>query len=1066
MIDELESLSHPERCRRLSELARSGEPLPLGELAGGGPYERGIALTLAVHRARTGAGGADQVVAAVRDPDPRIAARAMRAAAVLGRTDALFEVVATGSAAARETVYRVVRGLRDSGAAGALIDVVRPRWGDGEAAVLLPACDGDRAGRLVDGLAHAVRNWGAVARAHPDVFLGHASRTLSALPGSLHREWWERHRAGVQVAARLRPSVTLDLIEAHWMPEAWPRNARPLVAADPDRVIAFLTHPDRKAFLTRTVRDRGVVRRLAALSDDRLAPLARALADDPNVLARLLAGIAPSRRAHLFDVAMAGRDLSEAHLRDEIMDVLPYERRSAEARRMAGMRSVADDPRSQVAVAAFLPYAEAEPIVRPWTRRPDAEERALGYGVLIAAAGRERDPAVLSGLLSSMDRLRNEQDPVRQVALDELTMVPPSLFGPEHLPALERLMLDALAARDLSYGTRSSLTRLADRIFAQGAARGHGELVEFALHAAELLTEHAGRLTVGDLRPLLRRGQEAGLIERLTPWLRSQAARDEHELALNLARGLGRRGHGLTALQEALEQATRSRHDGVARTAIGVWLEPPRTREPRAEVLIARDPSAAVLPEVFAVLAHRRTDLLGVVLGTQAPTGRFAKARVLPVASDLALSRWTTRQRARYAELLAGFATRRAVPDTERDGAIRRLRDIEALRPFLGSGHDLLRRAALTALPWTPSPQDALALLLEHIAGADAHVAAYAASRAARFVPPADLTAPLAAVLAAGKVTARKEAVRLAARFSVPGVLTWDDSQHIDVRRAIASSAAQNLLDRDEGWQVLRRATEEGLADVLGERRPLDLPPAARERYADLLVAAVRERPDKEEVLTALSRFAPFAPRALEILATLARDLERSRLPQSALRALAGLAATGVGGRELVETIEALAGARDQPDAEPGRDLPALRRLRSLVTVSIHLIQTRPWPVAGLIAPVLPADLGAELLAASVRWEAPELDAIRPSGVLAALEVGRALAGSAERADPSLVLPHAGRLAGGPATTALLACALVERCGPRALWPGPWRDLLRTLRAHPDPEVAYRARQIFTAAEV
>ncbi|GAA4086599.1 hypothetical protein [Nonomuraea soli] len=1066
MIDELESLSHPDRCRRLSELARSGEPLPLGELAGGGPYERGIALTLAVHRARTGTGGTDVVVAAVRDPDPRIAARAMRAAAALGRMDALFEVVATGSAAARETVYRVVRGRRDSEAAGALIDVVRPRWGDGEAAVLLPACDGDRAGRLVDELAHAVRNWGAVARAHPDVFLDHAARTLRVLPGSLLREWWERHGAAVQVAARSRPSATLELIEAYWVPEAWPRDPRPLVTAEPDRVIAFLTHPDRKAFLTRTVRDRGVVRRLAVLADDRLAPVARALADDPHVLARLLAGIAPSRRAHLFDVAMTGRDLSEAHLIDEIMDVLPYERRSAEARRMAGTRAVADRPQSRVAVAAFLPYAEAETVVRPWTRRPDAEERALGYRSLIAAAGRQRDPAVLARLLSSMDRLRNEQDPVRQAALDELTRVPPSLFGPEHLPALERLTRDALGARDLSYGTRYSLTRLGDRIFAQGAAGGHGELVEFALHATELLTEHAGRLTIGDLRPLLRRGQEAGLVGRLTPWLRSQAARDEHELALSLARGLGRRGHGLAPLQEALEQATRSRHDGVARAAVRAWLEPPHTREPRAEALIARDPSAAVLPEVFAVLAHRRTDLLGVVLGAQAPTGRFAKVRVLPVASDVALARWTARQRARYAELLVGFATRRAVPDTERAAAIRRLGEVEALRPFLDSGHDLLRRAALTALPWTSSPQDALTLLLERIAGVDAHVAASAAARAARFVPPADLAAPLAAVLAGGKVTARKEAVRLAARFSVPGVVTWDDSQHIDVRRAMASSAAQYLLDRDEGWQVLRRATEEGLADVLGERRPLDLPPAARERYADLLAAAVREQPEKAEVLTALSRFAPFAPRALEILGTLARDLERSRLPESALLALAGLAAGGVGGRELVETIEALAGAHDQPDAEPGRDLPALRRLRSLVTVSIQLIHNRPWPIAGLIAPALPADLGAELLAASVRWEAPDLDAIRPSGVLAALEVGGALAGSAGRVSPSLVLPHARRLAEGPATTALLACALVESCGPRVSWPRPWRDLLRTLRAHPDPEVVYRARQIFTAAEV
>ncbi|NEA26530.1 hypothetical protein G3I70_29135, partial [Actinomadura bangladeshensis] len=51
-------------------------------------------------------------------------------------------------------------------------------------------------------------------------------------------------------------------------------------------------------------------------------------------------------------------------------------------------------------------------------------------------------------------------------------------------------------------------------------------------------------------------------------------------------------------------------------------------------------------------------------------------------------------------------------------------------------------------------------------------------------------------------------------------------------------------------------------------------------------------------------------------------------------------------------------------------------------------------------------------------------------------------------------------LAGG-----LFACALTARHGPRAGWPGPWRVLLRALRAHPVPDVAFTARGVMTSRE-
>lgn len=101
-------------------------------------------------------------------------------------------------------------------------------------------------------------------------------------------------------------------------------------------------------------------------------------------------------------------------------------------------------------MTAFLPFEEARPVLEELTRRPDADERATGYALLIRCAGRERTPAALAAALESSGRLRNEQDPVRLSALDALASVPEGLLRAEHGAAIARLAEDALGARDSS----------------------------------------------------------------------------------------------------------------------------------------------------------------------------------------------------------------------------------------------------------------------------------------------------------------------------------------------------------------------------------------------------------------------------------------------------------------------------------------------------------------------------------------------------------------------------------------------------------------------------------------
>ncbi|WP_083733508.1 hypothetical protein [Actinomadura sp. CNU-125] len=134
----------------------------------------------------------------------------------------------------------------------------------------------------------------------------------------------------------------------------------------------------------------------------------------------------------------------------------------------------------------------------------------------------------------------------------------------------------------------------------------------------------------------------------------------------------------------------------------------------------------------------------------------------------------------------------------------------------------------------------------------------------------------------------------------------------------------------------------------------------------------------------------------------------------------------------------------------------------------------------------LPELLALELAAATLDWDDDEadeaVDALADGcaglGVLAVAGLAATLAGDeddddmyygysfADVPDAEDVHPHAERLAErGDLAGGLFACALAKAHGPEAGWPDEWRALLRVLRAHPDGEVAFTARGIYTAGE-
>jgi hypothetical protein len=1018
----LDPLAHPARARALAvwarELAReqagdtadaSGIRPYLDELDVRDPYGRRLAVLAA-----TIVGDVDFLEARLTDPDAAVRATALSAASSLPISDDALELAMRDApAAVRRRIARAVVAGRRSALAERLVASLADTWGDEEAARLLPACGAETVRVLLPRLFPAVTRWHALGRAHPDLLLDEVARQLADLPAQLRTTWWARNADVFAATARARPHRVLDLLEAHCPPHL-PAPVRDclgvLLKAAPGRTIALVIAPDRSTAPARGLFSRSALGRLARAGTPELADLGRAWRDTPDSLVLLLRALPPSRREAFYDTVTAGQDLSRSSLADAVLDALPRWRAQAEARRMAAQadeRGASWD--AALAPVAYLPVTEARPRLLAATRRPAAEDRAVAYPLLVRNAARSGEAAAVAVLLEDLQRLRNEQEPVRGPALDTLAKVPPSLFADADTALLDRIAVDAIEARDSSYRTRRALSDLALAVLREHAVGGGQPLVAWALTTLTRLSGHTGGADLGRLHTMLRRGQEFQVFDALRPWLDAGAKKADHSLALSLARALGRRAHHMPQLQELLWQAFRSGGVTTARQAVDLWLDDPSARDARVARVLDVDRSAAVLAPVLRVLTRRRTDLLDIVLGDTPPYGRFlvADSRWLPPVADSA--RWLPRQQAAAARLLARAADDASLPKHTRAAHIRAAATIPAhgadiARRYAGSPDTVLAEAALGALAWTDRPADALPLLLAHAGHDRARVALYATTRVSRFVAPTELERELRAVLLPGALAEVTDATPGTSPAATPG----------------AAHSTETLASSDSVTPV----APPGTAPTAGGALATDRTPGAGRAPAEP-TAKVTSR--KELVRLAASRL-PIDTAAAVVAEAYALPGQHPDVRAACVPAAVGLLRAPAA-RQLLERavdgppVVQAAVLRVQPyDLQDG-DRPAYARLVGRVadssdtetadSATTQLARWAPWypeAAALLLARVVDLDrrsawraaaAGLVALTAAPEGDAPLLDALTRLTTADAEAAARGLDADADRDRPA-----------------------------------------------------------------
>ncbi|WP_369142183.1 hypothetical protein [Streptomyces sp. R44] len=1164
LLAALEPLPHAARLRFTAvtahRLASRGGLRPLlTALDARGPYERRLAALAAL-----AAGDAEHLIARLGDPDPVVRRYALRGARRLPVADSAVKAAYDDApAVVRADLARLLRDGSRSGLAERLVLRVRTEYGDRDAALLLPGCSTEFTARLLPEVAGALafEDWSTLAVRHPVAVLDHAERELAGIPERLRGLWWKRHAAGIAAALPAAPERVLGLLERYGpdnLPGPVSDRLGELVAVDAERVARWFADPRRMAERWERTPGRAVMRRLVA-ADPPSLPRLGARWFHREAFRVLLRSVPPARRAGFVDaVVEAGDPHKNVRAHQGVLALLPTTERHARARaaieEIRGERHACWDVWG---LLALLPPSEARPRLLAGLRTDDAEERGVLWYQLVVNAGHAGDPEQVAEVLAlAAGRLAHERDPVREEALSACAELSAPLLaaalgagtpaGGTGADALERLCRDALGARDCSYGTRDTIRTLAVNLLAAateapaddtGTAAGEAAVgasgsaatdapadapgtaatdapadapataaARTAVRLVEALTAHTGTLELGRLGPLMR-GSGAGiLLGVLGPWLDRAAARGDVTPLLTLVASAGRRAHRIPELQDRLAQALRICPDGVFGEVAAAWLTDRATRGDRAAELLAREPSAAFVPQVLAVLAAERTDLLDRALPeTPLPDGRFPAAGApRPLPPFRYADRWLPRQQEAAVRLAA------AVVADDGRGLDERAALLRTVAPVPTYGRSLLRQytameptaaarveppllaAALDAAAHTDDPAAALGALLDHAGDEQAGAAWSAATRAAAHARPSRVAALLRDVLTREtgvKVTVRKAAARLAARHLPRGAATALLSTvartpgiHPDVQATVVGLAPTLLPDR-EMWALLEATAADGPADarrVLLEVNPADLAPPHRSRYGELVarIASVPEEQAAEGALFALRDWARYTPAAGAALADVCTDLASpwnadragyglTELARSELPHPIGGAAPGSLLHGVVDRLLALVAAGEPEGGGRGRDLPARRRLHSLLGSSIHDHRMCAALARQLAAEPAVAATRTALLVRAIDLEASERDlllslralaaAIEERPVLAARvaedveethRYGTPLPGPGAVLAAVRVLGDAGGLVEG-----LLAVALASVLGTRLDWPEPCRAAVLALRGHPDREV-------------
>jgi len=849
LVERLDGLDHNERIQALISHARSLDPdqrkALLNDLSLGDTHRRWLRIQAAGH-----SGDIDSIWQDLKDPSVMIR---FSAAAFIGRFAPEIPVSVlddADSATLQVLFYRLMR-RQNAQISEPLVQALIAHDRLGEATSLICSCSDEFILARLKSVAWPEHAWTKLAKNRSHLFV---QKLEAEFPISDRAEViWQRYSSEVwSLLCKHQPAVVCDWVDrysdADSLPSSLNAGLPALLRHDATRVVKWFAQ--RGPWFSKQRFPQGLSRVARSVDLETLCALGDGLiVENPDHFEKLICRLPYSMRASLFESATRELSTEQIEWSVGLLATLPRHLRDREALRMLGLPRANTYGMWRRTLLGMRDIESVREALKVEASSAQAEDRGSAHAALVRAtfgSGKGVDET-----LTWLARTRNEQDPVRGAFLAALAEVPGHYFqNPE---ALDAVISPSFEARDVSYATRASILRIAQRVMTSQAIAPRGPMFLFAISLLERLAGAQGTPDFPALYPNLPKGAESAIYLALKPWIQAAQSRQQAQHVFALWRALGKRAWNIDEFGKLIEDAIWSGNKNHASMAANCWLEDPSNRDQRIVGMVKRDVSALYLQPVLKHCHLRRQTLLDKRFSDRPPKGRFHDGKVtfIPYFSS-GFWRWPTELQRLYVDQIRSAEVEGKQYSATRASLIQRrarvpISTVSDFSAELASGDVVIQEAALGAIVWTDSPASALPILLQNLEGDRARVAMYAMPRLARLTLRSDFVKALAALLEADhlKVTVHKEVLRLLGQAgSAEAVVLlereWGKNLHRDVRIA-ALHAARSLLAQPIAWEILGDGAQSGSASVAKAVVQVPVFTVAsryRRRYLDLMMAS------------------------------------------------------------------------------------------------------------------------------------------------------------------------------------------------------------------------------------
>ncbi|MFS0860651.1 HEAT repeat domain-containing protein [Paenibacillus taichungensis] len=1111
LLMELDSLGYSDKMKRMALLGsqHAGDAdysmLLLSLLENGTAYEAHLALTGAgvVNDARA-------VVVALQHPKAGVRGRAARLLPEVV-TDPDFSIeseIALMSYHCRRQLLRSIVNTYRQDWAERLLPLVLDRWGAQEASLLLAVCGEETVRSRLSELGYALLNWRLLTKYYPDLV---GAYFKNALQHATHREkpgiWWTLSSA-IEVLSISRPATVLECAlkfgPTDTIHPVLKQQLGILIQASPEDVFELLTREETRVYLLNHGVPAGVLKKRKWFTTAQWTTLAALLADQPVHLAKVLDSLAPSCREAMFDAAYKEDERKKRIFPMTLLDVLPHRLRDKEAARMLELRDIRDHRDNKLETTARRLIVNAREQLEQAVQVSNSDERAAAYAHLVRSTALSRRG--MDETLRFLNRIKNDQDPVRFVVMAELSNCPAPMFKQEHMDDLTVLVDSVIEARDTSYGTRSATERLAFAILREHALEPNSELFKFALRTFGRLTMRDGQFALYsmDWDSIPSSALEA-LFDEIYAFAVDANKRENTGVVLRMADLFGKSVDRLPKLQLLMEELLQAKT--VSPQAIHYWLAPYETRDARVRELLDRDPSFISFHDVFMHLHLKRQEWLDPFISGEIIKGKHLSGKTIYVVpAHNGFHRWLPRQQKAFASLLERVALDGKRSFHERASVMRSLASMpdyrsDQLEVLLQDEEVHVVEAALYAYSLWEEPEKALPVLLNNLDGDRARVAMYSIPRCMRRVSPVMLTSLLSDLLNREKlkITVRKEAIRLLGAYKSEKSMELlireyeKPNVHKDVMIAIGHAARQ-LLDDDRSWTMMRAMASSPQRDIarsLLNQYSGGIPVDSRPRYLDLIIeiAGHADPIVAREAFQAMSLWVNGSEE--KVVASASKtilDLEDNARWRSALNTLIVACRDGKVNGRVISVCTQLAETETKAEwnAAPERDLPERQRLLALIdelaSLPPHARRVLVPLYTGMIdvlqsqETLKPAVI--KLYLAMVEWNQPDQAALHLDPVIqmvdthlyllnyAYRQIGRSANASQAYWSPEAILELVDQLSVRQSYAAqYIGLSLLKIAGTSLMWNQTCSERLRAYRSHEHEAIRMAALDIWTVLE-